>query len=162
MASKIQFQVNADQVDIEVLWKALTKDIFEVGSKAAPDIFKEWKIFLDDAHADLVLNSVLHITLGTAAPLVEPLKQRVADFDEINHLVSFQGLEGGFLKLGLTSYVLSFKLDYVGEGNSIITATITYDLEKDFDGTQLLEEFTKLVKYYLSTVVSYLQQKINI
>ncbi|KAI0497765.1 hypothetical protein KFK09_021000 [Dendrobium nobile] len=163
MASKIEFQVQADQVNIEVLWKALTKDKFEVARKAAPDLFAEWQVLESEGNGgNIGLGSLLYFRFGPVAPNVEPFKERVVELDEGNHLVKFQGIEGGFMKQGFTYYVLSFKLDHIGEGNTKINATFTYDLEKDFDGTQILEEFTKIVKYYLNSAVSFLQQKNNV
>ncbi|KAL0911240.1 hypothetical protein M5K25_019364 [Dendrobium thyrsiflorum] len=163
MVSKIEFQAQANQVDIEVLWKALTKDKFEVARKAAPDLLAEWQVLESDDNGDNIgLGSLLYFRFGPVAPNVEPFKERIVELDEGNHLVKFQGVEGGFMKLGFTYYALSLKLDHIGEGNTKINATFTYDWEKDFDGTQLLEEHIKMVKYYLNSAVSFLQQKNNV
>lgn len=77
-----------------------------------------------------------------------------------DHLVSFLTI-GSFMKLGFAYNVVPFKLDYVGKGDITINTTVIYDLE-DFHGTQILEEFTKILKYYLNNVVNYLQRKNNV
>ncbi|XP_020571292.1 phytohormone-binding protein-like [Phalaenopsis equestris] len=158
MASKLQFQIKADKVNIEVLWQALTKDKFEVIEKAAPGLLSESHILEDNGHGYIVLGSIVHVSFGPDRPNLTPLKEKVVELDEANHVLSFQGIEGGFMKPAFACLVTSFKLDCIGEGNTMISTTVTYDLEKNIDGTEVLEELSKMLKHYLNCVVSYLQK----
>ncbi|KAK8969314.1 hypothetical protein KSP40_PGU008477 [Platanthera guangdongensis] len=185
MASRQQVEVEADGVDIETLWRALTTDRVEVIQKANPGFFTDSKILEGDGFA---LGSLLCISFGAgeallyfysvfflyiynisyifiyyllskAASNLEPLKERIVEFDERKHVVAVLGVEGGHLNLGFTHYVESFKLDDAGGGKTMVNACITYDLRENFDGTQLLDEFLKLQRHYLDSIIAYLQQK---
>ncbi|KAK8943042.1 hypothetical protein KSP39_PZI009345 [Platanthera zijinensis] len=156
MASRQELEIEADGVDIETLWRALTKDKIEVLQKAAPGLLTDGKILEGD---EIALGTLLYLNYGPATHELEPLKERIVEFDEGKHVLTFLGLEGGYLNLGFTHFLVTFKLDDVGGGKTKVNASLTYDLKENFDGSQLLEEFFKLLHYYLDRVITYLQQK---
>ncbi|KAK8940926.1 hypothetical protein KSP39_PZI010165 [Platanthera zijinensis] len=156
MASRQQLEVEADGVDIETLWRALTKDRLEIFQKAAPGFLTEMKILEGDGFA---LGSLLCISFGPGAPNQESLKARIVEFDERKHVLTFLGVGEGHMNLGFTHYLESLKLDDAGGGKTVVNASITYDLKENFDGSQLLDGFLKLLRHYLGSIISYLQQK---
>ncbi|KAK8942787.1 hypothetical protein KSP39_PZI009287 [Platanthera zijinensis] len=162
MSSKTQFEIEADQVHIKDLWRALTKDKVEILEKAAPDLLTELRILEGDG---IGLGSLIYVSFvpsGAAAPAVlEPFKERIVECDETKHLLSFLGIEGGYMNLGFTHYLVSFKLDDIGAGKTLITSSLTYDLEQNIDRAQLLDGFLNLLRYYLGSVVKYLQKLQN-
>ncbi|KAK8961394.1 hypothetical protein KSP40_PGU004156 [Platanthera guangdongensis] len=160
MASKAQFEIQADQVDIKDLWRALTKDKVEFLEKAAPDLLTELRILEGDGIGlgSLIFVSFVPYGAGAAPAVLEPFKERIVEYDETKHLLSFLGVEGGYMNLGFTRYLVSFKLDDIGAGKILITSSLAYDLEQNFDGAQLLDGFLKLLRYYLESVVKYLQK----
>ncbi|KAK8926182.1 hypothetical protein KSP39_PZI018464 [Platanthera zijinensis] len=100
----------------------------------------------------------MHIITKAAPAVLEPFKERIVEFDETKHLLSFLGIEGGYMNLGFTHYLVSFKLDDIRVGKTLITSSLTYYLEQNFDGAQLLDEFLNLLRYYLGSVVKSLQK----
>ncbi|PKU84612.1 phytohormone-binding protein CSBP-like [Dendrobium catenatum] len=153
MASKLEIQTELE-VGIEALWNAITKDKLDLLRKAAPQLLTDAQVIEGDGG----LGTLTTIDISAAAPHVPPFKEKIVEFDEANHAVSFQGIEGGFLKLGFTHYNVSFKLDDLANGKILAKTTITYELEKDIDGTQLVEEFSNFAVEYLKTVATYLQK----
>ncbi|KAH0469009.1 hypothetical protein IEQ34_002241 [Dendrobium chrysotoxum] len=153
MASKIEFQ-SEYEVGIEALWNAITKDKFDVLGKAAPLLLTEAQVLEGDGGP----GTLISISIWSAAPHLPPFKEKMVEFDETKHAVSFQGIEGGMLKLGFAYYNVSFKLDELGEDKTLTKTTIIYEMDKDFDGTKVVEEFTNLIDEYIKTVVSYLQK----
>ncbi|KAK8961397.1 hypothetical protein KSP40_PGU004155 [Platanthera guangdongensis] len=156
MASMRQFDVEADGVDIQSLWRALTKDKIEVLQKAAAGLVSEAKILEGNG---IALSSLIYIRLGPAAPGLEPFTERIVEFDEKKHVLTFLGVEGGYMNLGFARYLLTFKLDDFGGGKTMVNASLAYDLKENVDESQLLDGFLKLQRYYLDSVINYLQQK---
>ncbi|KAK8942795.1 hypothetical protein KSP39_PZI009289 [Platanthera zijinensis] len=173
MASRRQFDVEADGVDIQSLWRALTKDKIKVLQKAAAGLVSEAKILEGN---ETVLNSLLYVSFGpgelssalliadqsaahSSAPGLEPFTERIVEFDEKKHVLTFLGVEGGYMNLGFTHYLVTFKLDDFGGGKTMVNASVTYDLKENLDESQLLDGFLKLLRYYLDSVINYLQQK---
>lgn len=155
MVTKLQFETTADQVDIEDLWRAMTRDKIEVINKAAPVLLTELQILEGDG---IALGSLIFVSFGPDAPNVESFKERIVECDETQHLLCFQGIEGGYMNLGFTHYLVSFKLDDAGGGKTLITTSLVYDLEQDVDDTPLLDGFLKLLRHYIDSVVSFLQK----
>ncbi|KAG0483881.1 hypothetical protein HPP92_011965 [Vanilla planifolia] len=143
MAAKLQFRTDAAGVGVATLWDALTKDKMELVRKVAPDLLTESEFLEGDG---IALGAVFKVRFGAV------------EFDEKEHLLSFEAVEGGFLSRGFTYYVVSFKLDEVGQGNTVLTTTMTYDLDKELGGAEAFEEFRKVVLHYVDSVVSYLQK----
>ncbi len=155
MASKLQFEIEVSQVSIESAWKALGRDKLEIIKKAAPGLLIDSQILGGDSFD---LGSIVYVKFGPVAPHVPPFKEKLIEFDESKHILSFLALDGGYLKLGFTHYVSTIKLDDIGDGKILITSSVAYDLEKDVDSKQLLEEFQQLYSLYIQSVVNYLQK----
>ncbi|KAK8921381.1 hypothetical protein KSP39_PZI019994 [Platanthera zijinensis] len=153
-----QYQVEADGVGVAVLWKAMTKDKIEFILKAFPGHLSEGQILEGGANG-VGLGTLFLFNYGPAAANLPPFKERVVECDEEKHVVSFQGVEGGYLKLGLTQYHVSFKLEEIGNEKTLITSTMNYGFEKDFDGAKQMEEFcSNIIRGYIDSLASYLKK----
>ncbi|KAG0500711.1 hypothetical protein HPP92_000783 [Vanilla planifolia] len=187
MASRVEFTTEAE-VGIQTLWNGITKDKFTVLGKAAPSMLQDFQVLEGDGGSGTIfyvtlgpgesLCNVLTIEersfvsfislkstcfvfsfLHKVAKHVPPFKEKFVDLDETEHLASFQTVEGGFLELGFASYVVSLKLDYIGDNRTLVKVVITYDLVKDLeDGTALVDGLTNMVSEYLKIVFNALQE----
>ncbi|KAG0496236.1 hypothetical protein HPP92_000927 [Vanilla planifolia] len=154
MASRVEFTTEAE-VGIQTLWNGITKDKFTVLGKAAPSLLQDFQVLEGDGGS----GTIFYVTLGPVAKHVPPFKEKFVDLDETEHLASFQTVEGGFLELGFASYVVSLKLDYIGDNRTLVKVVITYDLVKDLeDGTALVDGLTNMVSDYLKIVSNALQE----
>ncbi|XP_020598141.1 phytohormone-binding protein-like [Phalaenopsis equestris] len=154
MTSIIEFQTEFE-IGIEDLWNAITKAKFDVLRKAAPHLPIDAQVVESDGGPCPVVS----ITIRSATPPLSPFKEKMVKYDETSHAVSFQAIDGGLLELGFAYYNVSFKLDDLGEDKTLTKTTIIYEIVKDFDGTQVVKEFAKLIDEYIKTVVNYLQQQ---
>ncbi|PKU84613.1 Ribonuclease 1 [Dendrobium catenatum] len=153
MASKIELQTEFN-VGFEALWNALTKDKLDVLHKAAPHLLTDSQVLEGDGG----LGTLVSIKIGDAAAHIPPFKEKIVEFDEAGHFVSFQGIEGGFLQLGFASYKVSFKLDDLEENKTLVKTTINYELDKEIDGTtQVVKDITNIIGEYLKALASYLE-----
>ncbi|PKA51515.1 hypothetical protein AXF42_Ash002882 [Apostasia shenzhenica] len=153
MGSKLAFETKA-LVGIEAMWKAITKDKLKVLSDSASHLVSESRFLEGD---EIALGSVVFISFGPALPHLEPFSEKVVEFDETSHTLSFLGISGGYMNRGFAKYVVTFVLGDDGDEKTLVTSTIIYDLKENVvDRESLLTEFAKVLRDYLQCVESHL------
>ncbi|KAF8411212.1 hypothetical protein HHK36_003756 [Tetracentron sinense] len=107
-------------VGIEILWRALAKDLSLIVPKIIPNFVTEVIV-----EGDGGLGTTLLFNFGSEIPNMTYQKEKIAEFDESKHLIALQVIEGGKLDLGFASYQTSFQLSEIGEKETLMEITFT-------------------------------------
>ncbi|CAN1225867.1 Phytohormone-binding protein [Linum grandiflorum] len=137
------------KVDLDILWKSLTKELHVVVPKIVPDKVKDVQIL----HGDGGLGTILLFNFTPGGRDVSFQKEEIVELDEIRHRVGVQVVEGGYLEHGFSFYKTTTQLGSgVEKGETVVDVEVTYEHEREIDETTAVAftlQFLKLLEAYL-------------
>ncbi|KAK6132631.1 hypothetical protein DH2020_033620 [Rehmannia glutinosa] len=122
MQEKGQVKVN---VGIDVLWRALAKDLKSILPTIVPKLVKEAEILEGDGG----LGTVYLFKFGPDVPNMSYQKEKIVEFDESLHQIALQVIEGGRLNLGFTFYKACFQLTALGDSETLVDLKVDFAIE---------------------------------
>ncbi|CAN1225869.1 Phytohormone-binding protein CSBP [Linum grandiflorum] len=133
------------KVDLDILWKSLTKELHVVVPKIVPDKVKDVQILHGDGGlGTILLFNFTHVSFQ---------KEEIVELDEIRHRVGVQVVEGGYLEHGFSFYKTTTQLGSgVEKGETVVDVEVTYEHEREIDETTAVAftlQFLKLLEAYL-------------
>ncbi|KAI5571637.1 hypothetical protein POPTR_011G127800v4 [Populus trichocarpa] len=128
MIKEVKTQVNVG-VAVDVLWKALTKDLKDILPKMMPNLVKD----ADMLEGDGGLGTIYLFNFGPGIKTVTYQKERVSEFDESVHRIGLEVIEGGHLDHGFSHHKATFQLTSTGEQETLIDVTISYESATEED-----------------------------
>ncbi|PIA25980.1 hypothetical protein AQUCO_10200033v1 [Aquilegia coerulea] len=115
------------QVGVEVLWKALAKDMKFILPKVVPNLVKDVELLEGDGG----LGTIMLLNFGSDVKNVRYQKEKIVEFDEEQHKLGIQVVGGGHLDLGYTSYQTSFQLTETGKTQTQVDISVVYDTKME-------------------------------
>ncbi|XP_050218191.1 phytohormone-binding protein CSBP-like [Mercurialis annua] len=128
MAKEVKTQAKIS-VGVDILWKALTKDLKFIIPKMIPNLVKEAQVIEGDGG----LGSVFLFNFGPDIKTMTYQKEQITELDESLHRFALKVIEGGHLNLGFTYYSTLFQLTATGKEESLIDVTVEYESEIEDD-----------------------------
>ncbi|KAL1363307.1 hypothetical protein HN51_011513 [Arachis hypogaea] len=132
-------------VGLETLWTALAKDFPNIVPKALPDIVKDVQLTEGNGGIGTIL---IFNFLPDARSVTHYQREKITEFDEVNHEIGLQVIEGGYLNQGLTYYKTTFQLSSIEDHRTLVNVKISYDHESSSE----VEESVKTSKTSQSTL----------
>ncbi|XXG59717.1 hypothetical protein AAC387_Pa04g1751 [Persea americana] len=110
-------------VGVEVLWRALSKDLRFVLPKVAPNLVRDVELLEGDGG----LGTIMRFHFGPDVSHMTQQKERIVELDESQLRIGLQVIEGGHLNLGFTSYGTFFKLTGTGDIETLVDFKVRFD-----------------------------------
>ncbi|KAG0497121.1 hypothetical protein HPP92_001817 [Vanilla planifolia] len=142
------------EAGVEALWNVMSKDRLKLLGKGPSPLLEEAKVLEGDGG----LGTISYLKPGPAVSHIPPIKDKVVEFDDKEHVFSIQEIEGGYLDLGFSSVVLTFKLEGKEGGKTVVRSTINTEFNEWFDGDALVDELAKFVEIFINSAHSALQE----
>ncbi|CAN0826454.1 Phytohormone-binding protein CSBP [Linum grandiflorum] len=121
------------RVDLDILWKSLTKDLHVVVPKSIPDKVKDIQVLHGDGGVGTIL--IFNFTPGHMAPRYQ--KEEIVEFDETRHRI---GLE----------------LSGLEQGETVVDVTVTYEYEKEINDSEMSSRTISHTLQFLRSMEAYL------
>ncbi|CAN1775412.1 Phytohormone-binding protein CSBP [Linum perenne] len=145
---KSQIQVS---VDLEILWKSLTKDLHIVVPKILPDKVKDVQVLQGDGG----LGTILLFNFTS----VNYQKEKIVEFDETRHRIGLEVTKGGHRDHGFSFYKTTFQLTAAtGEEQreTVVDVTVTYEFEMEIEDSQVSSMTIAHTLGFLKSMETYL------
>ncbi|KAF5728014.1 hypothetical protein HS088_TW21G00156 [Tripterygium wilfordii] len=154
MATEVKTQVKVSH-GVEPFWKALAMDYMLVIPQIIPNLVKNAEFIEGDGG----LGTVILFTFGPNVPAMKYQKEKIVELDATLHRIAMEVVEGGHLNLGFSSYKTTFQLTALGEQETLVDLTVTYESEIDQESsmpsktTASALTYVKCLENYLSNPV---------
>ncbi|CAN1775411.1 Phytohormone-binding protein [Linum perenne] len=149
---KSQIQVS---VDLEILWKSLTKDLHIVVPKILPDKVKDVQVLQGDGG----LGTILLFNFTSAEGVMNYQKEKIVEFDETRHRIGLEVTKGGHRDHGFSFYKTTFQLTAAtGEEQreTVVDVTVTYEFEMEIEDSQVSSMTIAHTLGFLKSMETYL------
>ncbi|OVA20193.1 Bet v I domain [Macleaya cordata] len=117
-------------VGIEVLWRALTKDLGLILPKVVPNLVRDVQLLEGDGG----LGTLMLINFGSDVTNITYQKEKIVELDEMEHRIGLKVIEGGHLNNGYASYTTIFQLSNeigVTDQETQVDIIVIYDTETE-------------------------------
>ncbi|WCJ18229.1 Major strawberry allergen Fra a 1-A [Euphorbia peplus] len=110
---------------IDLVWKALAKDVKLLLPILAPNLVKDVQLIQGDGG----LGTVYLFNFGPDVGRVRYQKEKISEYNESVHRLGFEVIEGGHLLLGFSHYETIFQLTSSSDRDdeTLIDFTVTYE-----------------------------------
>ncbi|XP_020083883.1 S-norcoclaurine synthase 2-like [Ananas comosus] len=88
----------------------------------------------DIVHGDGGVGTVLHLTFPPGNPGPQYYKEKFTKVDNDNYVKEAVVIEGGYLELGFTSYLVRFEIVKKDGDSSVIRSSIEYEIDDENAG----------------------------
>ncbi|CAN1154155.1 Phytohormone-binding protein CSBP [Linum perenne] len=150
MLKEVKSQIKVS-VDLEILWKSLTKDLHIVVPKILPDKVKDVQVLQGDGGLGTIL--LFNFTSGKS------LKEKIVEFDETRHRIGLEVTKGGHRDHGFSFYKTTFQLTAAtGEEQreTVVDVTVTYEFEMEIEDSQVSSMTIAHTLGFLKSMETYL------
>ncbi|XP_015583566.1 phytohormone-binding protein [Ricinus communis] len=137
-------------VGVDILWKALAKNLKFIIPKMIPNLVKDAEVIEGDGG----LGTVYLFNFGPDIKTMTYQKEKISELDDSLHRIALQVIEGGHLNLGFSYYNTIFQLTAIGEGETLIDVTVAYESEIEDDTMPSKTKSSTLA--YISSLENYL------
>ncbi|KAF5461019.1 hypothetical protein F2P56_020848 [Juglans regia] len=140
-------------VGLDILWKALTKELRFVVPKAIPNLVKDVEMIEGDGG----LGSVLLFNFCSDASPMTYQREKIVELEESLHQIALEVIEGGHLNHGFSSYKTTFMLTAIGEQETLVDIKVSYQFDqKDDRITKMPLKTTDSTLYFIKCLETYL------
>ncbi|CAN0826462.1 Phytohormone-binding protein CSBP [Linum grandiflorum] len=136
------------RVDLDILWKSLTKDLHVVVPKSIPDKVKDIQVL----HGDGGVGTMYNFT--DMAPRYQ--KEEIVEFDETRHRIGLEVVKGGHRDHGFSFYKTTFQLSGLEQGETVVDVTVTYEYEKEINDSEMSSRTISHTLQFLRSMEAYL------
>ncbi|CAN0826456.1 Phytohormone-binding protein CSBP [Linum grandiflorum] len=145
------------RVDLDILWKSLTKDLHVVVPKSIPDKVKDIQVLHGDGGVGTIL--IFNFTPGRdnftdMAPRYQ--KEEIVEFDETRHRIGLEVVKGGHRDHGFSFYKTTFQLSGLEQGETVVDVTVTYEYEKEINDSEMSSRTISHTLQFLRSMEAYL------
>ncbi|CAN1154154.1 Phytohormone-binding protein CSBP [Linum perenne] len=150
MLKEVKSQIKVS-VDLEILWKSLTKDLHIVVPKILPDKVKDVQVLQGDGG----LGTILLFNFTS----VNYQKEKIVEFDETRHRIGLEVTKGGHRDHGFSFYKTTFQLTAAtGEEQreTVVDVTVTYEFEMEIEDSQVSSMTIAHTLGFLKSMETYL------
>ncbi|CAN1775409.1 Phytohormone-binding protein CSBP [Linum perenne] len=126
---KSQIQVS---VDLEILWKSLTKDLHIVVPKILPDKVKDVQVLQGDGGLGTIL-----LFNFTSEGVMNYQKEKIVEFDETRHRIGLEVTKGE-------------------QRETVVDVTVTYEFEMEIEDSQVSSMTIAHTLGFLKSMETYL------
>ncbi|XP_015896066.3 phytohormone-binding protein [Ziziphus jujuba] len=110
-------------VEIDALWKALSKEMRFVIPKIIPNLVKSVEIIEGDGG----IGTVFLFSFGSDVEMMSHQKEKIVELDESAHQIGIQVVEGGHLNHGFSFYQTTFQLSAIEEHRTQVNVKVLYE-----------------------------------
>ncbi|CAN1154152.1 Phytohormone-binding protein CSBP [Linum perenne] len=159
MLKEVKSQIKVS-VDLEILWKSLTKDLHIVVPKILPDKVKDVQVLQGDGGLGTIL--LFNFTSGKIElpeGAMNYQKEKIVEFDETRHRIGLEVTKGGHRDHGFSFYKTTFQLTAAtGEEQreTVVDVTVTYEFEMEIEDSQVSSMTIAHTLGFLKSMETYL------
>ncbi|OIW08271.1 hypothetical protein TanjilG_21737 [Lupinus angustifolius] len=139
-------------VGLETMWPAIAKDFNDIVPKVIPNIVKD----VEMVEGDGGVGTILVFNFFPSEGRTNYQRERITEFDEVNHEIGLQVIEGGYLNKGLSYYKTTYQLSAIGENQTLVNVKISYDHDSDIQESIKPMETSESTLFFVRTLEKYL------
>ncbi|KAG8364981.1 hypothetical protein BUALT_Bualt18G0055100 [Buddleja alternifolia] len=113
------------KIGVEVIWRALAKDFKSVVPSSIPNLVKDVEMLEGDGG----FGTVYLFNFGPGVPNMSYQKEKIVEFDESQHRIALQVIEGGRLDVGFTFHKATFQLTATGDSETMVDLKVDFETE---------------------------------